>query len=158
MTRHNLGAALYAPLRVALFETESGEVVFEYDKPSTLFGQIGDERVTEVGLYLDRELEAALIKAAGRRADGRARVLARRDSPISLPVRPSAVSPSAAPIASISSCLICGHDTHTSRVHPSIEAPPGPRGPGLGRANGNLRASRSPQQRAVTMAEATARS
>jgi len=65
MTRHNLGAALYAPLRVALFETESGEVVFEYDKPSTLFGQIGDQRITEIGLTLDRELEAALIKAAG---------------------------------------------------------------------------------------------
>jgi len=65
MTRHNLGAALYAPLRVALFETESGEVVFEYDKPSTLFGQIGDVRITEIGLTLDRELEAALIKAAG---------------------------------------------------------------------------------------------
>jgi len=65
MTRHNLGAALYAPIRVALFETESGEVVFEYDKPSTLFGQIGDVRITEIGLTLDRELEAALIKAAG---------------------------------------------------------------------------------------------
>ena len=65
MTRHNLGAALYAPLRVVLFETEDGEVVFEYDKPSTLFGQFGDERVTEVGRYLDRELEAALVKAAG---------------------------------------------------------------------------------------------
>ncbi len=65
MTRHNLGAALYAPLRVALFETDSGEVVFEYDKPSTLFGQLGDERITEVGCYLDRELEATLIKAAG---------------------------------------------------------------------------------------------
>jgi uncharacterized protein (DUF302 family) len=65
MTRHNLGAALYAPLRVALFETDSGDVVFEYDKPSTLFGQFRDERVTEVGRYLDRELEAALVKAAG---------------------------------------------------------------------------------------------
>ncbi|MDQ0393683.1 DUF302 domain-containing protein [Labrys monachus] len=65
MTRHSLGAALYAPLRVALFETEGGEVVFEYDKPSTFFGQFGDERVTEVGRYLDRELEAALVKAAG---------------------------------------------------------------------------------------------
>jgi uncharacterized protein (DUF302 family) len=65
MTRHNLGAALYAPLRVALFETESGEVVFEYDKPSTLFGQLGDETITEVGRYLDRELEAALLRAAG---------------------------------------------------------------------------------------------
>jgi uncharacterized protein (DUF302 family) len=65
MTRHHLGAALYAPLRVVLFETERGQAVFEYDKPSTLFGQMGDERVTEVGRYLDRELEAALIKAAG---------------------------------------------------------------------------------------------
>ncbi len=65
MTRHDLRAALYAPLRVVLFETESGEVVFEYDKPSTLFGQIGDQRITDVGLYLDRELEAVLIKAAG---------------------------------------------------------------------------------------------
>jgi hypothetical protein len=65
MTRHTLGAALYAPLRVALFETENGETVFEYDKPSTLFGQFGDERVMQVALYLDRELEAALVKAAG---------------------------------------------------------------------------------------------
>ncbi|WP_413742387.1 hypothetical protein ACL2XO_06000 [Sodalis sp. RH15] len=65
MTRHNLGAALYAPLRVALFETDGGETVFEYDKPSTLFSQLGNERVTEIGRYLDRELEAALLKAAG---------------------------------------------------------------------------------------------
>jgi uncharacterized protein (DUF302 family) len=65
MTRHNLGAALYAPLRVALFETEKGDVVFEYDKPSSLFGQFGDQRVSEVGRYLDRELHAVLLKAAG---------------------------------------------------------------------------------------------
>lgn len=64
MTRHNLGAALYAPLRVALFETEAGDVVFEYDKPSTLFGQFGDEKVIEIARCLDRELEAALVKAA----------------------------------------------------------------------------------------------
>jgi uncharacterized protein (DUF302 family) len=65
MTRHHLGAALYAPLRVVLFETEDGQAVLEYDKPSTLFGQLGDERVTEVGRYLDRELEAALVRASG---------------------------------------------------------------------------------------------
>jgi uncharacterized protein (DUF302 family) len=65
MTRHDLAASLYAPLRVALFETSEGEVVFEYDKPSTLFGQIGDERITEVALFLDRELQEALLKAAG---------------------------------------------------------------------------------------------
>lgn len=65
MTRHHLGTSLYAPLRVALFETESGEVVFEYDRPSSLFGQFGNDEVLQVGLHLDRELEAVLLEAAG---------------------------------------------------------------------------------------------
>lgn len=65
MTRYHLGAALYAPLRVTLYETESGEVVFEYDRPSSLFGQFGDDRVLQVGRYLDGELESMLLRAAG---------------------------------------------------------------------------------------------
>ena len=64
MTRHRLSAALYAPLRVVLFEDEQGRGIFEYDKPSSLFGQYGDERVTEVGRYLDSTLEAVLRNAA----------------------------------------------------------------------------------------------
>jgi Domain of unknown function DUF302 len=64
MTRHDLAAALYAPLRVVLYETQDGRTVFEYDRPSSLFGQFGDERVTEVGLKLDRLLNTALLKAA----------------------------------------------------------------------------------------------
>ena len=64
MTRYKLSAALYAPLRVVLFEDERGKGVFEYDKPSSFFGQYGDERVTEVGRYLDVALEAELRKAA----------------------------------------------------------------------------------------------
>ena len=64
MTRYRLAAALYAPLRVVLFEDERGRGVFEYDKPSSFFGQYGDDRVTEVGRYLDVALEAALRKAA----------------------------------------------------------------------------------------------
>ena len=64
MTCHQLAAALYAPLRVVLFEDQQGKGVFEYDKPSSFFGQYGDERVTEVGRYLDVALEAALRKAA----------------------------------------------------------------------------------------------
>jgi uncharacterized protein (DUF302 family) len=63
MTRYQLAAALYAPLRVVLFEDEQGRGVFEYDKPSSFFSQYGDERVTEVGRYLDTALEAALRKA-----------------------------------------------------------------------------------------------
>jgi hypothetical protein len=65
MTRHQLPAALYAPLRVVLYEDGNGRGIFEYDKPSAFFGQFGDERVTEVGRYLDETLEAALLRAAG---------------------------------------------------------------------------------------------
>jgi uncharacterized protein (DUF302 family) len=35
MTRHQLPAALYAPLRVVLFEDEQGRGIFEYDRPSS---------------------------------------------------------------------------------------------------------------------------
>ena len=64
MTRHQLSAALYAPLRVVLFEDGQGRGIFEYDKPSSCFGQFGDERVTEVGRYLDATLEVVLRNAA----------------------------------------------------------------------------------------------
>ena len=65
MTRHQLPASLYAPLRVLLYENEAGRAVFEYDRPSSLFGQFGDERVTAVGRELDAKLESVLVKAAG---------------------------------------------------------------------------------------------
>ena len=42
-----------------------GRGVLEYDRPSSFFGQFGDERVAEVGRYLDKTLEAALLHAAG---------------------------------------------------------------------------------------------
>lgn len=64
MTRHEMPAALYAPLRVVLYENAAGGATFEYDKPSTLFGQSGDEQVTAVGRELDVELERALRQAA----------------------------------------------------------------------------------------------
>jgi hypothetical protein len=64
MTRYQLPAALYAPLRVVLFEDEQGRGVFEYDRPSSFFGQYGDECVTAVGRYLDVTLDALLRNAA----------------------------------------------------------------------------------------------
>jgi hypothetical protein len=64
MTRYQLGAVLYAPLRVALYEAQDGRAVFEYDLPSSLFGQFGDDRVTEVGRKLDSQLETVLMHAA----------------------------------------------------------------------------------------------
>jgi hypothetical protein len=63
MTRRQLPAALYAPLRVVLYENAAGGATFEYDQPSSLFGQFGDERVAEVGRDLDAELERALLRA-----------------------------------------------------------------------------------------------
>jgi uncharacterized protein (DUF302 family) len=65
MTQHQLPTALYAPLRVVLYENDAGRAVFEYDRPSSLFGQFGDERVTAVGHELDAQLESVLVKAAG---------------------------------------------------------------------------------------------
>jgi hypothetical protein len=64
MTRHQLPAARYAPLRVILYENEDGHSVFEYDRPSSLFGQFGDERVTAVARELDASLERVLAQAA----------------------------------------------------------------------------------------------
>jgi len=64
MTRHRLSAALYAPIRVLLYENDVGHGVFEYDQPSTTFGQFGDERVMAVARGLDAALERALLAAA----------------------------------------------------------------------------------------------
>jgi uncharacterized protein (DUF302 family) len=65
MTRHAIGAALYAPLRVLIYEADDGTTRIEYDKPSSLFGQFGDERVDRVAASLDQKL-ADLAAAALR--------------------------------------------------------------------------------------------
>jgi hypothetical protein len=64
MTRHQLPASLYAPLRVVLYENEAGLATFEYDRPSSLFGQFGDERIATVARELDAGLERVLVTAA----------------------------------------------------------------------------------------------
>jgi uncharacterized protein (DUF302 family) len=63
MTRHDLRAALYAPLRVLLYEDERGRTCLEYDKPSSLFGQFSDDRVAAVAGALDRKLEDLVTTA-----------------------------------------------------------------------------------------------
>jgi len=63
MTRHRLSAGLYAPLCVILYENENGDTVFEYDKPSSLFGQFDDDAVTAVARGLDDALESAIRRA-----------------------------------------------------------------------------------------------
>jgi hypothetical protein len=63
MTRHRISAALYAPIRVVLYENDLGHGVFEYDQPSTTFGQFGDQRVTAVARGLDAALARSLLRA-----------------------------------------------------------------------------------------------
>lgn len=65
ITQHSIGASLYAPLRVLLCENDEGQAWLEYDKPSSLFGQFGDERVNQAAAALDEKL-AALAAAAMR--------------------------------------------------------------------------------------------
>jgi uncharacterized protein (DUF302 family) len=63
MTRHDVRASLYAPLRVLVYENEQGKTCVEYDKPSSLFGQFGNAKVTEVATMLDRKLEQLVTRA-----------------------------------------------------------------------------------------------
>ncbi|HEV3237608.1 MAG TPA: DUF302 domain-containing protein [Gemmataceae bacterium] len=65
MTQHDIRASLYAPLRVLLYENEEGKTCVEYDRPSSLFGQFGDDRVTPAATMLDSKMEA-LVTAAIR--------------------------------------------------------------------------------------------
>lgn len=64
MTRHQLSAGLYAPIRVLLREDSDGVVAFEYDRPASVFGQFGDDQVDAVAQQLDYDLQAVLLSAA----------------------------------------------------------------------------------------------
>lgn len=59
MTRHQLSASMYAPIRVLLREAD-GVVAFEYDRPSTTFGQFADPEVDQVTRHLDTLFEETL--------------------------------------------------------------------------------------------------
>jgi uncharacterized protein (DUF302 family) len=63
MTQHDIRASLYAPLRVLVYETDEGKTCVEYDKPSSLFGQFGNDRISPTAAMLDNKLEA-LVAAA----------------------------------------------------------------------------------------------
>ena len=63
MTQHDIRASLYAPLRVLIYEDMQGKTCVEYDRPSSLFGQFGDDRIGPTAAMLDRKLEA-LVAAA----------------------------------------------------------------------------------------------
>jgi len=64
MTQRDIRAALYAPLRVLVYEHGEGRTVVEYDQPSSQFGQFGRDDVTQVARTLDEKLERVLVEAA----------------------------------------------------------------------------------------------
>src|SRR5204863_3406058 len=55
MTQHDIRASLYAPLRVLVYESGVGKTCVEYDRPSSLFGQFGDDRIAPTAAMLDRK-------------------------------------------------------------------------------------------------------
>jgi uncharacterized protein (DUF302 family) len=63
MTQHDIRASLYAPLRVLIYEDGQGKTCVEYDRPSSLFGQFGNDRIAPTAAMLDRKLEA-LVSAS----------------------------------------------------------------------------------------------
>ena len=63
MTQHDIRASLYAPLRVLIYENEERKTCVEYDRPSSLFGQFGDDRIAPTATLLDRKLEALVATA-----------------------------------------------------------------------------------------------
>jgi uncharacterized protein (DUF302 family) len=56
MTRHDIRAGLYAPLRVLVYETDDQLTRIDFDQPSSLFGQFNNPNVTTVAQSLDKKL------------------------------------------------------------------------------------------------------
>jgi uncharacterized protein (DUF302 family) len=63
MTQHDIRAGLYAPLRVLIYQDGQGKTCVEYDRPSSLFGQFGNDRIAPTAAMLDRKLES-LVSAS----------------------------------------------------------------------------------------------
>jgi uncharacterized protein (DUF302 family) len=63
MTQHDIRASLYAPLRVLVYENGERKTCVEYDRPSSLFGQFGNDRIAPTAAMLDRKLEALVAVA-----------------------------------------------------------------------------------------------
>lgn len=63
MTRHDIRAGLYAPLRVFVYEAGDRSTRIKYDQPSSLFGQFENPEVTTVARSLDTKLSNMIRKA-----------------------------------------------------------------------------------------------
>ncbi|CAB3751663.1 DUF302 domain-containing protein [Paraburkholderia solisilvae] len=68
MIRHDIGAGLDVPVRVAIYETTNGETRFMYNKPSTLMSGLKNAALHEAALKLDAKLLALAESSTGARA------------------------------------------------------------------------------------------
>jgi uncharacterized protein (DUF302 family) len=64
ITKLNFSAALYAPLRLNVYENAHGGTTFEYDKPSTQFGQFHNADIDKVAQSLDDHLLRLIEKVS----------------------------------------------------------------------------------------------
>ncbi len=63
MTREDLRAGEYAPLRICVYAGEDGMTHVDYDLPSTTFGRLKSAQVDKVAKSLDEKLEALIANA-----------------------------------------------------------------------------------------------
>jgi len=56
MTMHDVRAALYVPLSIVIYENADGVVMVDYDQPSSLLGQFGNQEIIKVAESLDQKL------------------------------------------------------------------------------------------------------
>lgn len=64
LTKVNFSAALYAPLRLNVYENAHGGTTFEYDKPSTQFGQFHNADIDKIAHILDDHMLRLITKVS----------------------------------------------------------------------------------------------
>jgi hypothetical protein len=64
LTKVNFSAALYAPLRLNVYENAHGGTTFEYDRPSTQFGQFHDAEIDSIAHILDDHMLRLITKVS----------------------------------------------------------------------------------------------
>lgn len=63
MTRYDIRAGLYVPLRVIIYESDDHSTRIEFDQPSSIFGQFNDPEVTATAKTFDTRLSNIIQKA-----------------------------------------------------------------------------------------------
>lgn len=68
MITHDPGVGLNVPIRVLIYQTQSGEVRLAYDLPSSLMSRLHNDDVSAAALKLDAKLRALAVLATGATA------------------------------------------------------------------------------------------